>query len=58
MRDPQLPGFEKPRARKALGNRGAGLKWRCKTCAEIAKSWVGAQRHADENRHYRIEVVL
>jgi len=32
--------------------------WRCYTCREVAKSWAGAQRHADENRHHRIEVVL
>lgn len=37
---------------------GHNLKWRCHTCGEIQKYWAGAERHADENYHHRIEVVF
>jgi hypothetical protein len=43
---PQPP---KPRARES---------WKCHDCGETFTQWAPAQRHANENRHVRIELVL
>lgn len=33
-------------------------RWRCHSCGELLTAWAAAERHADQNRHHRIEVLL
>lgn len=41
-----------------MGKRQQLLKWRCYQCGLVSEYWARAQRHADEQKHYRIEVIL
>lgn len=49
-----------PRSRSKRGSRGAGGRgnFRCHQCGHKESALAAAQRHADEQRHFRIEVVL
>ena len=33
-------------------------RYRCRTCGTTSTSWAAAERHADTERHHRIEVIL
>ena len=57
-RDPRLPGFDTATAR-AGGSRAAGtLRYRCFVCGAVERYWTRAERHADDQRHHRIELVF
>lgn len=35
-----------------------GPRYRCHTCAAEFKAWAPAEKHADSERHHRIDLVL
>jgi hypothetical protein len=58
-RDPRLPGFDKttPGSRRSRAG-GSSLRYRCFTCGQVERYWTRAERHSDEQRHHRIEVLF
>lgn len=44
--------------RKAEPSQPGQKRWQCVACGEIHKSWAAAERHADDEGHRRIELIL